>query len=136
MEKFKFILKNSYGIGADYVCKYLPENIQGLKISKKTSVQVPVGYTIESSFETIKLVKDDADILRKNFFQNGINAVQICELQYLNEMATDYDTVFESFVDFQNMKVTTSFVEFGININAEQTKFKETSGKEISIAPN
>ena len=133
MEKYRFILLDTFGANQHHVCQYLPENIQGLKLTKKMSMAVPIGWSVEASTDTIRLVKGDADILRRLFFSQGINMRQKVELGYLNKMATGYDTLFTAWIDPETVEGTASYIEFGLFLNEKQREWKDKSKLEVNI---
>jgi len=133
MEKFRFILKNFDGRGNDHICEYLPENIQQLKLTRSKSAIVPIGWSIEASADTIRLIREEAEIIRRKFLRNGINAVQAVELQYLNEQATGYDTVFIQKFYPERTEVWGDFVEFGLFLNERQKWWEDKADADLSI---
>ena len=123
----------SYIFDRDVVSEYVPENIQHLKLTKSKSAIVPVAWNIEASADTIRLVREEAEIIRRNFLRNGVNAVQTVELQYLNEQATGYDTVFAQKFYPERTEVWGDFVEFGLFLNERQKWWEDKCEADLSI---
>jgi hypothetical protein len=135
MERYRFILTNNE-TGQKHTCQYLPDNIQGVKITKRLKLDIPFGYIISASQDTVKLVSVDKDFVRDIFLARGLNADVSCELQSLNRMATEYYTVFIGNILFaENFYLYDTYCEFGIVLNSAEGDFRERMKIEQTLAP-
>jgi hypothetical protein len=133
MELYKFILTDNDS-NTVHECIYLPENMLYLRIKRDMKMEIPLGFNYSASLETIRLIKEDAEFIYNIWKNKGVNSDIACELQYLNAMATGYDTVFTGKIDVEgDLKVTTMFVECGIVISHISDKWNEKSGVDISL---
>jgi len=131
MEKYRFILIGAGANGEDYVCKYLPENLGHMRLTRTMSMVVPIGWTVEASAETIRLVKEDAEVLRQLFFRHGINQSLPVRLEALNTDTTAYNTILEAFVEWESFTSGSYFVEFALYLNDIQKRWKDKADIEM-----
>jgi hypothetical protein len=133
VERYKVILTN-LRTGAVHTCKYLPENLSGIKLVKTMNMDIPFGYSVEASAETVRLVSIDAEFVRTEFLQQMQNTRIQMTLQYLNRMATGYDTIFTALINARNIKVWDIFTEVSLLDNDTQDAWKSLANIEKSIS--
>jgi hypothetical protein len=112
-QKFRFILKDANGPDTDYICKYLPENIQEFMNAKYTS-RNPSAMSPLSRSCRVRPILEDADFMRNLLLEKGNYGSIECEIQFLNENEPAPELIFMGSINFENITGVEDYIELGL----------------------
>lgn len=109
-EKYRFVLVDGDDVNKEYVCKYLPENIQEF-ISQKFSSSNPAESLMTRKCR-LRLILEDADFMRDIVIEKGIFYCMGCMLSFFYENESEYKPIFLGIIDFKDVFETEGYTEF------------------------
>ena len=121
----------TYSAGKEIVIKYTPRETDALRLRKAMRTETPIGFSVEATENTLRLVDSDADYLRNLFFKYGTNQEQGIRIEMLDDGATRYETIFNGYIDWQSFVSTSGYVEFQLFSNIVKKRFQELASEEI-----
>jgi len=112
--------------------------LQDLSITRKFSFDVPIGWSVSASEETLQVFNDDALWLYEMFCiprggGHGLNLVVPVRIERLNSLATQYITIFTGQINVETLSFSNSIAEFTLVDNSFVKEWKDKSNCEMKL---